>query len=59
MPIENSSSGTLHRVYDMLLASSLYIMGECAFIEEHCLCAKHGVKEEVRGSHVEAGNIKV
>jgi arogenate/prephenate dehydratase len=46
IPIENSSSGTLHRVYDMLLASSLYIHAECSFIEEHCLCVKPGVTEE-------------
>ena len=39
VPVENSASGTLHTVYDLLLNSSLSIVGECSSIEEHCLCA--------------------
>jgi arogenate/prephenate dehydratase len=46
IPVENSSSGTFHNVYDMLLASSLYIHAECSFTEEHCLCVKPGVTED-------------
>ena len=42
VPVENSASGTLHTVYDMLLNSSLSIVGECSSIEEHCLCALPG-----------------
>jgi arogenate/prephenate dehydratase len=44
VPIENSVSGTLHNVYDELLNSSLYIVGECSRLEEHCLCALASTK---------------
>lgn len=44
VPIENSISGTLHNVYDELLNSSLYVVGECSRLEEHCLCVLPGTK---------------
>lgn len=46
VPIENSASGTLHAVYDLLLNHALYIVGECSSIEEHVLCALPGTKVE-------------
>ena len=46
VPIENSASGTLHSVYDELLNSELYVVGECSRIEEHVLCALPGTKLE-------------
>ena len=44
VPIENSASGTLHSVYDELLNSELFIIGECSRLEEHMLCALPGTK---------------
>lgn len=37
VPIEHSSSGSLHQVYDCLLKSPLCIVGELGMVEEHCL----------------------
>lgn len=48
-PIESSSYGTIHGVYDKLLTSkgNLTIVGEIGLIETHCLCVKadHAVNE--------------
>lgn len=46
MPLESSSFGTIHTVYDRLLASNgqLQIVGEMGQIEQHCLCVKAGVE---------------
>mmetsp|Transcript_30042 Transcript_30042/g.50805 ORF Transcript_30042/g.50805 Transcript_30042/m.50805 type:complete len:378 (+) Transcript_30042:49-1182(+) len=40
VPLETSSHGTIHGVYDTLLASegSAFIVGEIGQLEEHCLC---------------------
>eukprot|EP00601_Ochromonadales_sp_CCMP2298_P007300 CAMPEP_0173203190 /NCGR_PEP_ID=MMETSP1141-20130122/19384_1 /TAXON_ID=483371 /ORGANISM="non described non described, Strain CCMP2298" /LENGTH=364 /DNA_ID=CAMNT_0014128625 /DNA_START=44 /DNA_END=1135 /DNA_ORIENTATION=+ len=40
VPLESSSHGTIHSVYDMLLASGgkVFIVGEIGQLEEHCLC---------------------
>lgn len=42
VPLESSSFGTIHTVYDRLLASNgqLQIIGEIGLIELHCLCVK-------------------
>ena len=40
LPIENSSSGSLHQVYDCLLKSPLNIVGELGMVEEHCLVSQ-------------------
>lgn len=42
VPLESSSMGTIHGVYDMLLAhsSKVSIVGEFGRIEDHCLCAR-------------------
>ena len=45
MPIENSYSGSLHNVYDLLLAHPLHIVGEIGMVEEYCLVAPQGVTE--------------
>lgn len=49
VPIESSSNGTLHSVYDNLLASngSIAIVGEIGLAEEHCLCTKLGISSEL------------
>lgn len=40
VPLESSSYGTIHAVYDRLLASNglLRIVGEIGLIEQHCIC---------------------
>jgi prephenate dehydratase len=42
LPFENSSSGVLNDVFDLILAGSLILVGETTNIEEHCLCALPG-----------------
>ncbi|MBI2852700.1 MAG: prephenate dehydratase [Chloroflexi bacterium] len=44
VPIENSLEGSISRVYDLLLDSSLRVCGETEFRVSHCLIAKPGVK---------------
>ncbi|KAI9000036.1 Prephenate dehydratase-domain-containing protein [Gaertneriomyces semiglobifer] len=46
VPIENSSTGTFHFTYDLLIKYSLYIVGEFQFHESHCLLALPGVNLE-------------
>ncbi|KNC99039.1 uncharacterized protein SPPG_05990 [Spizellomyces punctatus DAOM BR117] len=46
IPIENSSTGTFHFTYDLLLRHSLYIVGEYQYHEKHCLVALPEVKLE-------------
>jgi len=44
IPLENSTSGTLHSMYDLLVAyDSLSIGGELGVRETYCLCAQQGV----------------
>jgi chorismate mutase/prephenate dehydratase len=45
IPVENATSGTLPGVFDALLGSSLFIVGECSFRENHCLCALPGTQQ--------------
>ncbi|MGB2079741.1 MAG: prephenate dehydratase [Vibrio sp.] len=40
LPIENTSSGSINEVYDLLQHTSLYIVGEITQAIEHCLVAK-------------------
>lgn len=46
VPIENSLEGSISRVYDLLLDSSLRVCGETQFRVSHCLIANPGVKLE-------------
>jgi len=39
LPIENTSSGGINEVYDILQHTSLHIVGELTVPVEHCLCA--------------------
>ncbi|MGM3141056.1 prephenate dehydratase domain-containing protein, partial [Bacillus cereus group sp. BC235] len=40
LPIENTSSGSINEVYDLLQHTTLYIVGELTQPIEHCLVAK-------------------
>lgn len=44
VPIENSSSGTLHSTYDLLLEHDVVIGGELGVREVYCLCTQSGLK---------------
>lgn len=43
-PAENSDSGTFRSVYDELVSHKVYIVGEHATQEDHCLCALPGTE---------------
>lgn len=46
LPIENTSSGNINEVYDVLQHTSLHIVGELSVPVEHCLLAKPGASED-------------
>jgi chorismate mutase/prephenate dehydratase len=48
LPIENTSSGAINDVYDLLLNSRVAIVGERKFLVQHCLVAR----EDVPVSHL-------
>lgn len=49
LPIENSSTGSINQVYDLLAKSGAYIVGEQTVKVDHCLMAPKGTAlEEIR-----------
>lgn len=46
LPIENTSSGSINEVYDLLQHTTLYIVGELTQPIEHCLVATSDVRLE-------------
>ncbi len=46
LPIENTSSGSINEVYDLLQHTTLYIVGEMTLPIEHCLVAKSELRLE-------------
>ncbi|USD65753.1 prephenate dehydratase [Vibrio sp. SCSIO 43136] len=46
LPIENTSSGSINEVYDLLQHTTLYIVGEITQPIEHCLLANSEVRLE-------------
>ncbi|WP_261816710.1 prephenate dehydratase [Vibrio gallicus] len=46
LPIENTSSGSINEVYDLLQHTTLYIVGELAQPIEHCLVATSEIRLE-------------
>lgn len=49
LPIENTSSGSINEVYDLLQHTTLYIVGEMAQPIEHCLLSTSDVRlEEIK-----------
>ncbi|MCK6264889.1 prephenate dehydratase [Vibrio sp. ZSDE26] len=49
LPIENTSSGSINEVYDLLQHTTLYIVGELTQRIEHCLVATSDIRlEEIK-----------
>jgi chorismate mutase/prephenate dehydratase len=49
LPIENTSSGSINEVYDLLQHTTLYIVGELTQPIEHCLVATKDIRlEEIK-----------
>ncbi|KII77413.1 prephenate dehydratase [Vibrio renipiscarius] len=46
LPIENTSSGSINEVYDLLQHTTLYIVGELTLPIEHCLVATEEIRLE-------------
>ncbi|QMV13471.1 prephenate dehydratase [Vibrio spartinae] len=46
LPIENTSSGSINEVYDLLQRTTLYIVGELTLPIEHCLLATQDIPLE-------------
>ncbi|OEF22564.1 prephenate dehydratase [Vibrio rumoiensis] len=46
LPIENTSSGSINEVYDLLQHTTLYIVGELTLPIEHCLLAPQEMRLE-------------
>lgn len=49
LPIENTSSGSINEVYDLLQHTTLYIVGEITLPIEHCILANGEIRlEEIK-----------
>ena len=46
LPVENSSTGSIRQVYDLLAQYNYYVVGECQVKVEHCLMALPGAALE-------------
>lgn len=46
IPVENSTAGSVHESYDLIMKYKFFIVGAYDLRVDHCLCAKPGVKFE-------------
>ena len=46
IPVENSTAGSVHESYDLIMKYKFFIVGAYDLKVDHCLCAKLGVKFE-------------
>ena len=46
IPVENSTAGSVHESYDLIMKYRFYVIGACDLKIEHCLCAKEDTKFE-------------
>lgn len=42
LPLENSTAGSVNRIYDLMMQHDFYIMRSCRVKVDHCLLANHG-----------------
>lgn len=46
IPVENSTAGSVHESYDLIMKYKFFIVGAYDLRVDHCLCAKPGMKFE-------------
>ena len=46
LPLENSTAGSVNRIYDLMMEHEFYITQSCRVKVDHCLLAKKGTKRE-------------
>lgn len=46
IPVENSTAGSVHESYDLIMKYRFYVVGAYDLPIEHCLCAKKGTEYE-------------
>ncbi len=46
IPVENSTAGSVHESYDLIMKYRFFVVGACDLKIEHCLCAKEGTRFE-------------
>lgn len=46
IPVENSTAGSVHESYDLIMKYRFYVVGAYDLKIEHCLCAKEGTRYE-------------
>lgn len=46
IPVENSTAGSVHESYDLIMKYRFYVVGAYDLKIDHCLCAKEGVSFE-------------
>ena len=46
IPVENSTAGSVHESYDLIMKYRFFVVGAYDLKIEHCLCAKNGTKYE-------------
>jgi chorismate mutase/prephenate dehydratase len=44
LPLENSTAGSVSRIYDLMMENEFYIVRSCRVKVDHCLLAKRGAK---------------
>ena len=44
VPVENSTAGSVHEVYDLIIKYRFYMAGSYSLEVNHCLCARKGVE---------------
>lgn len=46
IPVENSTAGSVHESYDLIMKYRFYVVGAYDLMIDHCLCAKENTKYE-------------
>ncbi|MCM1113934.1 MAG: prephenate dehydratase [Clostridium sp.] len=46
IPVENSTAGSVHESYDLIMKYRFYVVGAYDLKIDHCLCAKEGTRYE-------------
>lgn len=52
LPIENSTAGIVHEVFDLLVDYDAYIVGEVVIPINHCLLASDEIKKKILKEYI-------